>query len=151
MAEIDFKTYCDKTMEAHSKDLLNLKELMHQIAKAQTDAIGTAKTELDHRLWVMNNLQDKMDKIAAGGVDRGLYEREHKYLSIKVETLIEWKAGVQTAVDRIGILEKDIVEFKGWKAGIDGKSSWSNLFAVIAFIIAAMSALFPIFHSMAPK
>jgi len=127
MTEIPLQSWCDQRARSCHKEMEAIKDTVHLIAQAHTAAINAAKAELDHRLQMMNNLQDRMDRVAAEGVSRSYYEREHKELNSQIQKLTEWKSS------------------------LEGKASWTNLMAAVAIIIAAMSALFPIFHSMTPK
>ena len=112
-------TVC-RDRERHCHDRLeDTRKLFLIQIESMDKAVAQAKDEMDRRLEGMNQFRAQLERQTDTFMDKGYYDVQHKALTDKIELLMNWK-NIQ-----------------------EGKSSWTNLLAVLAI---AVSVIFGILH-----
>lgn len=109
-----------------AEKMKGLKEYVDGRFAANAEALVHRTKETDAHFLSLNNSQARLDK------DREEYLREELYRSEHTNL-----------VSRVDKLSNRIGEIQLWRAGIEGKSSRSNLVAILAI---AISVIFGILH-----
>ena len=114
-----------------SEKMRNLKEYVDGRFSANAEALAHRTKETDAHFLSLNNSQARLDK------DRDEYLREDIY-----------KSEHQNLVSRVDKLSTRIGEIQLWRATAEGKSSKSNLIAMVALAISVIFGLLHFFQGV---
>jgi hypothetical protein len=107
-----------------SEKMRALREVLDTQARAVADALVQRSREIDAHLHILNNAQSRLDADRDDFLRQDLYKSEHRSLVEKVDKISNRMNDIQL-----------------WRAGVEGKSSRSNLVAVAALIISVIFGL----------
>jgi hypothetical protein len=104
--------WCQKRIETCQRELELRREIINARLDAMDEALILRTSELEKRLEGLNQLRGDVVQDRSDFVRKEYYDIEHKRLSERF--------------DNIAL----------WRAGIEGKQSWSNFMALAAIVVS---------------
>ena len=114
-----------------SEKMKGLKDYVDGRFNANVEALVLRTKEIDAHLLSLNNSQARLDKDRDDYLRQDIYKSEH-----------------QNLVSRVDKLSTRISEIQLWRATAEGKSSKSNLIAMVALAISVIFGLLHFFQGV---